>query len=408
MPENAAPSLHIALPVMDEQESLPRILECIAAQSYPDFKVYICVNQPDTYWSNTDLRGIAERNISTLRLLHQQNNSKIVLIDHASPGHGWKGKKHGVGQARKVIMDEISRRAAPDDVVISLDADTSFPENYFQTVAENFRRNPDAVAASLPYYHPLPKDPSAARAILRYEIYMRHYFLNLARIGSPYAFTAMGSAMAFTVKAYRAIGGMTPKLSGEDFYFLQKLRKYGTVLLWNETMVFPEARFSDRVFFGTGPAMIKGAAGDWSSYPIYPDSLFKALLETYLTAPLLFLETFDTEVIRFLKRALKEEDPFRLLRENHSDSLHFIRAFHEKLDGLRILQFLKTHNNQSEQGDEANLFDFLDKYCPGSIKGLQLNREHFSFCSSPLTELEKIRNFLFEKEMEVRVNSERL
>lgn len=408
MPENATPSLHIALPVMDEQEFLPRTLECIAAQLYPHFKVYICVNQPDAYWDDATSRGIAERNLSTLKQLLQQSDPRIFVIDHASPGHGWKGKKHGVGQARKVIMDEISRHAAPDDVVISLDADTSFPENYFQTVAENFRRNPDTVAASLPYYHPLPKDPSAARAILRYEIYMRHYFLNLARIGSPYAFTAMGSAMAFTVKAYRAIGGMTPKLSGEDFYFLQKLRKYGTVLLWNETMVFPEARFSDRVFFGTGPAMIKGAAGDWSSYPIYPDSLFKALLETYLTAPLLFLETFDTEVIRFLKRALKEEDPFRLLRENHSDSLHFIRAFHEKLDGLRILQFLKTHNNQSEQGDEANLFDFLDKYCPGSIKGLQLNREHFSFCSSPLTELEKIRNFLFEKEMEVRVNSERL
>jgi len=406
MPENAAPSLHIALPVMDEQESLPRILECIAAQSYPDFKVYVCVNQPDVYWDDAASRGIAERNVSTLKQLLQQSDQRIFVIDHTSPGLGWKGKKLGVGQARKVIMDEISRHAAPDDVVISLDADTSFPENYFLTVAENFRRNHDAVAASIPYYHPLPKDPSAARAILRYEIYMRHYFLNLARIGSPYTFTALGSAMAFTVKAYRVIGGMTPKLSGEDFYFLQKLRKYGTVLLWNETMVYPEARFSNRVFFGTGPAMIKGAGGDWSSYPIYPDSLFKALLETYLTAPLLFLKTFDTEVTRFLKRALKEEDPFRLLRENHTDSLHFIRAFHEKLDGLRILQFLKTHNNQSDEDDEANLFDFLDKYFPGSVRALQLSKNCFSFCNSPLSQLEKIRNFLFEKEMEVRFNSE--
>lgn len=406
MPENATSSLHIALPVMDEQEFLPRTLECIAAQSHPDYKVYICVNQPDAYWDDAASRGIAERNVSTLKQLLQQNDPRIFVIDHTSPGRGWKGKKHGVGHARKVIMEEISRRAAPDDVVISLDADTSFPENYFQTVAENFRRNPDAVAASIPYYHPLPKDPSAARAILRYEIYMRHYFLNLARIGSPYTFTALGSAMAFTVKACRAIGGMTPKLSGEDFYFLQKLRKYGTVLLWNETMVYPEARFSNRVFFGTGPAMIKGAAGDWSSYPIYPDSLFKALLETYLTAPLLFLKTFDTEVTRFLKRALKEDDPFRLLRENHSDSLHFIRAFHEKLDGLRILQFLKTYNNQSEQGDEANLFDFLDKYYPGAIQAMQLIKNRFSFCNSPLSQLEKLRNLLFEKEMEVRLNSE--
>ncbi len=92
--------------------------------------------------------------------------------------------------------------------------------------------------------------------------------------GARISFTAIGSAMALPVKSYRAIGGMTPHKSGEDFYFLQKLRKFGKVLTWNKEKVYPEARYSDRVFFGTGPAMIKGRDGDWSSYPIYPFELF--------------------------------------------------------------------------------------------------------------------------------------
>jgi len=241
--------------------------------------------------------------------------------------------------------------------------------------------------------------------MLRYEIYMRHYFLNLVRIGSPYAFTALGSAMAFPLWAYRAIGGMSPKKSGEDFYFLQKLRKFGSVLLWNDLPVFPEARFSDRVFFGTGPAMIKGANGDWTSYPIYPSALFTDLLETYQLLPVLFLKTLNTEVVNFMVQITGDGDPLRPLRENHKDLDHFIRAFHEKFDGLRILQYLKTKNGNFQHGDEENLWNFLEKYYPGANGELKVVWNDFNFETASVVELEKIRSFLFEKETEYRFSS---
>ncbi len=96
----------------------------------------------------------------------------------------------------------------------------------FNRLLNTFKHHPDAVALSVPYYHNLTGDEEKDRAILRYEIYMRYYAINLWRIGSPYNFTAVGSAMALPVWAYRAIGGITPHKSGEDFYFIQKLRKY--------------------------------------------------------------------------------------------------------------------------------------------------------------------------------------
>ena len=407
-PENKTnlPFLNLALPVMDEPDFLPRLLDCLAAQSYRRFKLFVCVNQPEFWWCNPGKKLSCQHNASSLALLKGWKGCETVVIDRSSRGHGWTGKQHGVGYARKTLMDQIDNTAQPDDIIISLDADTVFSEDFFTSVARNFRAHPDAVALAVPYFHKTSCDDLANRAILRYEIYMRHYFLNLDRIGSPYAFTALGSAMALPVWAYRAIGGMTPKLSGEDFYFLQKLRKYGKVLLWNEEMVYPEARFSDRVFFGTGPAMIKGAAGDWTSYPVYPVSLFDEIFETYQLLPAFYIELQDTKIARFISLIFKDKDPFQPLRSNHKDPDHFIRAFHEKFDGLRILQYLKTSIVRYQSSDEENLKEFLQTVYPvADLEKLNINWENLSFADSSVEELSKIREFLFQKETDARFTS---
>ncbi len=391
---------------MDEPELLTRTLDCINAQSYRDFTVFICVNQPDEWWDNPEKVSVCRNNSGSLELLSGITSFPLIILDHASRGLGWNSKSQGVGHARKVLMDAISKTGNPTDIIISLDADTTFPEDYFLSVARNFLDHPEAVALSVPYFHKCVADEIVSRAMLRYEIYMRHYFLNLFRIGSPYAFTALGSAMAFPLWAYRAIGGMSPKKSGEDFYFLQKLRKFGSVLLWNDLPVFPEARFSNRVFFGTGPAMIKGANGDWTSYPIYPAPLFTDLLETYQLLPVLCFKTMNTEVVNFMVQITGNGDPLRPLRENHKDLDHFIRAFHEKFDGLRILQYLKTKNGNFPYGDEENLWNFLEKYYPGANGELKVVWNDFNFETASVAELEKIRSFLFEKETEYRFSSE--
>jgi len=403
---NGLPFINVALPVMDEPGLLPRLLGCIASQTYRRFRLIVCVNQPDSWWNDPLKIQSCRNNALTLELLKKWHCEEKVVIDRSSRGHGWTGKRLGVGYARKTVMDHAGSMAGPDEIILSLDADTTFSDNYFLSVAENFRAHPDAVALAVPYFHRTGADDRANRAMLRYEIYMRHYFLNLARIGSPYSFTALGSAMALPVWAYRATGGMTPKLSGEDFYFLQKLRKYGPVLLWNDEMVYPEGRFSDRVFFGTGPAMIKGAAGDWTSYPVYPAVLFNDILETYLLLPVFYYETPPTKIAEFLAGVFREKDPFLPLRMNHRDMDHFSRAFHEKFDGLRVLQYLKTMNEGTAAADEANLHEYFREFWPAEA-GLAETTDpsRFSFATSPVEDMEKIRDFLARKEAEVRFSS---
>ncbi|MDD4602861.1 MAG: glycosyltransferase family 2 protein [Bacteroidales bacterium] len=399
---DSLPYLYVALPVMNEPELLAQTLSCIDSQTYRHFKVFICVNQPEHWWEDPSKAEFCKNNLRSIDLLKSIVEFEVIILDRATKGNGWKGKQHGVGHARRIIMEEINKVASPDDVIISLDADTTFSDRYFLSVAHSFSKNQHIVALCNPYFHKEVNDEKTNRAMLHYEIYMRHYFLQMDRIGSPYSFTALGSAMSFPVWAYRAIGGMTPKMSGEDFYFLQKLRKFGTVLLWNDELVYPAARFSDRVFFGTGPAMIKGACGDWTSYPVYSNFFFNEILETYLLLPLLYFQTFNTKITRFLSAIFDLEDPYQCLRENNKDMDHFIRAFHEKFDGLRILQYLKTENSRIFSNDEENLKSFLDLYYPEMKKKLKINWNTFSFSKSPVAELTKIRGFFFEKEMEQR------
>ncbi len=110
---------------------------------------------------------------------------------------------------------------------MSMDGDTFYKPGYLEAVCDSLGAHPRATALSAPFYHPLGPVEEQNRALLRYELYMRHYFLNLLRIDSPYAFLALGSTISLPVWAYRKVGGISPFKAGEDFYFLQKLGQGG-------------------------------------------------------------------------------------------------------------------------------------------------------------------------------------
>jgi len=396
--ENSS-KIYVALPLIDELDHLPALLDCFANQSFKNFELFVCINQPDDWWDDEQNRHVCLNNAETIRFLKEVTNFRIHIIDKSSRGSGWTGKQLGVGWARKTIMDEISKIAAENDIILSLDGDTTFSENYFRSVLDAFKQNPEIHSAAIPYYHRLTGDESANLAILRYEIYMRYYAINLLRIGCPFAFTALGSAMACTVKAYRRIGGMTPHKSGEDFYFLQKLKKFGGMLISLDERVYPAARFSSRVFFGTGPAMIKGAAGDWDSYPIYNYHFFDEVAETFKTFKDLFTGDVETPMTSFLEEKFGKTLLWQPLRENSKSSAQFEKACITKIDGLRILQFLKWRQQQVCERDEENLKDFLYKFY-GQDNPKEILPEPFIFEQSSVEVLSKIRDFLFLKEEE--------
>ena len=197
-------TIYVALPVMDEELVVNRCLEAIQKQTYHNFKLFACVNQPESWWNNTLKVEVCHANARVMAILREAG---AHVIDRTSRGKGWQGKDMGVGWARKVIMDEINTVASPSDIIVSTDADTVFGEHYFNSIIQLFKKHPDRMALSNPYYHCLTGGDDLDRALLRYEIYMRCYALNLWHIGSPYTFTALGSAIALPVSAYRKIGG---------------------------------------------------------------------------------------------------------------------------------------------------------------------------------------------------------
>jgi hypothetical protein len=139
---------------------------------------------------------------------------------------GWTGKDHGVGMARKTLMDAIDLWCT-QDAAASVSAEGMSAEHKDFPGRKNTRhatkkahhhpghhpqpgcrygiraqlpgfggiivpKHPTMMGLSNPYYHKLTGEEALDRAMLRYEIYMRHYAINMWRIGSPYSFTALG------------------------------------------------------------------------------------------------------------------------------------------------------------------------------------------------------------------------
>ncbi len=396
--------LHIALPVLNEFSQLPEFLQSLENQQFCDFDLVVCVNQYDNWWYDPVKREICEDNKKSLSMLQQLQNFSIKVIDRSSVGRGWAAGKGGVGRARKTIMDAIAADGGDRDIIVSMDADTVYPDNYLSVVDVWFRNNPAFLGLALPYFHPLTEDDRHNRLIIRYEIYMRYYALNMIRINNPFRFSALGSAMAIPLWAYRKVGGLTPVQSGEDFYFLQKLVKSGPIGYTASTTAFPSSRFSDRVNFGTGPALIKGRTGDWDSYPFFPSGLFDKVGETFHLFPGLFEKDLPTPMDDFLKEIFKTEHVWDLLRNNYKDRSNFVKACMNKVDGLRILQFLK----RSYSGDGTNLLpltEFVRKYSPfATMEEDFAELEQKGFEKAGITILIRIREMFFRWETQIRMD----
>ena len=399
------PSLRIAIPAMDELDYLPATLDALSVQDtkHP-FEVYVCVNQPDEFWHLPGKRTICENNQKLLDFLHGYKALPLHVLDYASPECGWKGKKSGVGFARKVLFESILADCDPNDIVVSLDADTLVKPHYLQSVADRFERNPSMNALAVPYYHPLTgNNETRDRAMLRYEIYMRNYAVNLLRIHSPYGFTALGSAIAMLVKSLRKIGNITPLQSGEDFYLVQKFCKMGGLSLFNTECVYPAGRYSDRVPFGTGPAMQTGANGVWDSYPIYHHSFFNPIREAYGKVKELYENRFpivENDFLLFLQKDSTKPDIWREIRNNVSDYPHFVKAFHQKADGLRILQYVREKHRQNPEKETTALYDNLQLWIPEKRPVWITPTLTWNQCS--LEQLNTIRNLLFHDETQLR------
>jgi len=335
-------TIAIAIPAHDEGDYLPDTLADLAAQSDQGFAVWVCVNQPETYAASARHAAVDGRNRTLAdRLEATRFPFRLVVIRALDPGEAPEEGVAGAGWARKRLFETIAGSAERPALIVSLDADTRVGPEYVAAIRRAFAACPNGVALAVPYWHPIPEERDAARAMLCYEIYLRYYQVSLWRIGSPYAFLAIGSGMAFRTAALDRFAIGKPRKAGEDFYLMQQLRKIGPVIRYADTVIRPSPRSSARNPFGTG-AVVADPTLLARSYPLYDQGGFDALAETFARFPGLY-DAIDLAlpIDDFLAARLGGRAPFVRMRDTAPDRAHFVRACHERIDGLRTLQWLR-------------------------------------------------------------------
>lgn len=162
----------------------------------------------------------------------------------------------GVGLARRIAADTacalIQTGFVTEPWIFSTDADVELPDDYFQVC----KQCPDGTAISLNFSH-ITDDPVLGGYQERYDFRLKYYQQGVKHIGAAYDHIPLGSTLVVHAHAYAKVRGFPCRSGGEDFYLLNKLAKVGRIEQPSEPVVKIRVRQSDRVPFGTGPAVIK-------------------------------------------------------------------------------------------------------------------------------------------------------
>jgi hypothetical protein len=343
----------VVIPALAESDHLFATLQSLAQNpsgNLSGFLILVVVNHrqdaplSDKSDNEDTLQRLAAGDPS-LRGLH------LAWVDAASKGLELPAKGGGVGLARKIGFDLSLPRlrygpSAP--LLISLDADTFVRPDYLAALIGHFQvtKVPGAV---IPFCHRPGSSPDQDLAIRRYELFLRVYVLGLCRAGSPYAFHTVGSAMACFAESYCRMGGMNLRAAGEDFYFLQHLAKTGGISRVKGTVVYPSARASHRVPFGTGRSMSRLLGKEEGAVLFYQKDCFQILGE-WLALIAQNLQSGGEEI-----RARSEKISSHLgeyldsiafitvwdkLRKNFPNPSNRKAGFHGWFDGLKTMKLI--------------------------------------------------------------------
>ena len=251
--------IRVVIPAYLEKDYISDCLDSLvrAKKISQGIEVIVVINAPE----DADAETLGEQEeiyVQIKKLFAGEQDPRLRIIpvkDFNIP------KKHfGAGYARKTGMDQAVLRyfneSNPNGVIVSLDADSIVAPNYFEEIEKYFSDERKS-GCSIYFEHPLNgnMDARVYEAVAQYELHLRYYKVSLGKTGFPYAFHTVGSSFAVRASAYVKAGGMPRKQAGEDFYLIQKVVQTGGYGELNTTCVYPSARPSSRVPFGTGPVV---------------------------------------------------------------------------------------------------------------------------------------------------------
>ncbi|MDW3191804.1 MAG: hypothetical protein R8G66_05550 [Cytophagales bacterium] len=323
--------LIVVLPSYKEPQLLQAVRSLTACKA-PGFKVWvlIVVNEPEqAEEAATDLNQQAIRQLDQLEI---PDFMELVVYHAVLPR-----KKAGVGLARKLGMDEAARwfnEMGKDGIITCYDADCLCDPRFFQVIEETFRQQ-QLGAGVIFYEHPLSNNE-----IIQYELFLRYHIDALRFAEFPYAYQTLGSCISVRSSVYQKHGGMNTRKAGEDFYFLHKIIphcKFGEI---NNTMIYPSARESDRVPFGTGIALAK--ISQLEQYEVYAPESFVDLKALFSQVEQLH-EHQEVNLPETIV-AFHEEHGFEVaLKEMHRNASNretFKKRFFSWWDAFRALKYV--------------------------------------------------------------------
>ena len=367
-------SMIVMIPCLNEPEifrTLESLWSCEPIDSWCE--VIVVVNESEN--SSPEVKSFNQETYDKL-FDWKNNNDRENLILHPIYAHSINAKHAGAGMARKIGMDEVIRRFnalnRPDGVIISLDADCLVSSNYLQRIESVFSENKFCFAATLNFKHRVEEmaDAKQKLGIQLYEDYLHYYKKALDFAGFPDSIYTIGSAFAVRAEAYVKRGGMNRRQAGEDFYFLNKLTKLGTITEIDDVFVYPSARVSDRVPFGTGAAMAKWMNEDGDLTVTYNFSAFLDLKVLFDQVDSLFRNSVDDKFMASLPASVQEylqmlEFPVKLkeINQNSSSLPSFRKRFFQFFDGFIILRFLNlAHQKYYPQQNLSEAIKQLKEY----------------------------------------------
>ena len=372
----------VVIPCLAERAYLPATLSSLATNSPRALKrtLVICVvnNREPEHADPGDVED-NQLTLRELRVLSEGGDTswvdgsvaarvRVAYIDASSPGCELP-PRDGVGLARKIGMDWavsiLEAAHSPTRVVCSLDADTTVAPNYLVEVRKGLAHE-DAWAGVVHFEHPLPDDPVHCRAIVEYECFLRCHVHGLRHAGSPFAFHTVGSTIVCTPDAYVAVSGMNRKQGGEDFYFLQQLAKTGLVQPITTTSVYPSARPSGRVPFGTGPRVRQAMEPGWDEHAIYAPESYSILRDCLRIEELAGVDAADVlaaagelgEHVREFLRDQDIENAWPRVFEGAKTTEQRRRKFHTWFDAfrsLKLIHYLRDNGRPNISVEEAAL-----------------------------------------------------
>ena len=249
--------------------------------------------------------------------------------------------RRGVGLARALAADLaaalIIRGRIRCPWIFLTDADATLPDGYFDAAAAAC----DRATLVYPFRH-AGGDPHITGLITLYELHLRHYVLGLRHARSAYGYHSLGSTIAIHAATYAAVRGLPRRNAGEDFYLLNKAAKVAPVACLADPVLTLHARHSDRVPFGTGPALGRIPENP-EDYVSFPWQAFEDLAGVHSALQAWALgDRYDLDLPDDVASALAGLGwKGNRLFPRHSPGERRLRAVLEWFDGFRSMRFLR-------------------------------------------------------------------